>query len=65
MKEIAEIMSKELGAEVSPEAVVMLPEDGCPGHMGLEHWNVYAARCGEFTILLYEYDDGLIYVSIN
>ena len=65
MKEIAEIMSRELGAEVKPEVVVKLPDDGCPGHMGINHWDVFAARAGEFTILLYKYEDntyGVYYI---
>lgn len=63
-KRIAKIMTEKLGAEVNPDAVVKLPDDGCPGHMGAKHWDVFAARCGEFTILLYEYDNGIVYINI-
>ena len=58
VKEVARMMSKEVGIEVKEEHVALLPDDGTPGHMGLGHWNVFAARAGEFTVLLYDYDSG-------
>ena len=61
-KTVAALMSKELGVELSDDLVVMLPDDGCPGHMGMPHWDVYAARAGEFTMLAYVYDDGSIHI---
>ena len=61
---IAELMSEKLGAKISPNLVVKLPDDGCPGHMGVKHWEVFAARCGEFTVFMYEYDNGMIFVNI-
>jgi hypothetical protein len=63
-KTVAALMSKELGVEVDENLVVMLPDDGCPGHMGSTHWNVYAARAGEFTMLAYVYADGSINIRI-
>ena len=62
--EIAKVMSKELGAEIKEELVIKLPDDGCPGHLTLPHWDVYAARAGEFTVIAYVYDDGDINVRI-
>lgn len=64
MERIAEMMSEKIGEKVNPDVVVKLPDDGCPGHMGINHWEVYAARCGETTILLYEYDNGMIFINI-
>ncbi len=61
-KTIAALFSKELGFEISDELVTMLPDDGTPGHMGSGHWDVYAARAGEFVMLAYVYDDGSIHI---
>ena len=62
---IAEAMSNGLGvSEIKEELIIKLPDDGCPGHLGLPHRDVYAARAGEFTILAYVYDDGNISVHI-
>jgi hypothetical protein len=58
VKEVARMMSKEVGIEVKEEHVAKLPDDGTPGHMDLGHWDVYGARAGEFTVLLYDYDSG-------
>lgn len=62
--EIAEIMSKKTGIEIKEDLVVLLPDDGTPGHMGSGHWNVYAARAGEFTVLAYAFDTGEVSVRI-
>jgi len=64
VKEVARMMSKEVGIEVKEEHVAKLPDDGTPGHMGLGHWDVYAARAGEFTVLLYAYDSGKASVTV-
>lgn len=57
-KYVAEVMNRNFGAEVvKPENVVEVPSDGCEGHMGSGPWQVYAARAGEFTLLLYYYKD--------
>ena len=61
---IAKKMSEELGIDVNEDLVVKLPDDGCPGHMGVPHWDVYAARCGEFTLIANVYSNGDIMVSI-
>lgn len=56
-KYVAEVMNRNFGAEVvKPKNVVEVPSDGCEGHMGSGPWQVYAARAGEFTILLYYYE---------
>lgn len=64
MEKIAKAMTEKLGIEVKEELITKLPDDGCPGHMGLPHWDVYAARAGEFTLLAYAYDNGDISVHI-
>ena len=64
MNEIAKKMTKISGVTIDPELVVKLPSDGCPGHLFCTKWEVYAARCGEFTILLYEYEDGRVTVKM-
>lgn len=64
VKEVAAKMSEETGLEIKEEHVALLPDDGTPGHMGLGHWNVYAARAGEFTVLAYVYDSGDSSVTI-
>ncbi len=56
-REVARLMSEEVGITVNPEVVTKLIDDGTPGHMGSGHWDVYAARCGEFTIFMYFYDE--------
>ena len=61
---IAMLMSKELGFEITVEQVAKLPDDGCPGHMNLGHWDVFAARAGEFVMLAYAYDDGSVSIHI-
>ncbi len=62
---VASLMSKELGVDISPELVVELPSDGCPGHMGSGPWVTYAARCGEFVALVNYYEStGEIMVHI-
>ena len=54
---VAEVMNKSFGSEVvKPENIGEVPNDGCEGHMGSGPWQVYAARAGEFTILLYYYE---------
>lgn len=58
VKEVAAKMSEETGLEIKEEHVALLPDDGTPGHMDLGHWDVYGARAGEFTVLLYDYDSG-------
>ena len=60
----AQLMTEEAGIEVNPDYVTKLPDDGTPGHMGSGHWDVYAARCGEFTVLLYYFEDGHYSVTI-
>ena len=62
--EIAKAMGEKLGVEVKEELVIKLPDDGCPGHLNSPHWDVYAARAGEFTILAYVYDDGNVNVHV-
>lgn len=61
---VARQMSKQTGLEIKQELVAKLPDDGCPGHMGLPRWDVYAARAGEFTVLAYVYEDGEIRINI-
>lgn len=64
MKEIAQAMAQELGTEIKEDLIIKLPDDGCPGHLGCSHWDVYAARAGEFTLLAYAYANGRISVHI-
>ena len=65
MEKIANIMSEKLGVKVDPKLVVKFPSDGCTDHMGSGPWEVYGARCGEFTVIVQEFADGsLINVSI-
>ena len=64
MEKIAREMTKISGVTIDPELVVKLPSDGCPGHILCTKWEVYAARCGEFTILLYKYKDGRTTVKV-
>ena len=60
-RKVAELMQEEAGLEIESELVVKLPSDGTPGHMGSGAWDVYAARCGEFTVLLYYYHQSQSY----
>ena len=55
IKEVARNMSVALGAEVKEGMIVKLPTEDC-SHMGLK-WEVYAARCGELTVIAYDYGD--------
>ena len=64
MTKIAKAMTEKLGIKVNEELIVKLPDDGCPGHLGSSHWDVYAVRAGEFTLLAYVYADGDISVHI-
>lgn len=62
---VASLMSKQLDADISPELVVELPSDGCPSHMGSGPWVTYAARCGEFVVVVKYYEKtGEIMLSI-
>lgn len=61
---IAYAMTEKTGFAIREELIIELPDDGCPGHMGLPHWKVYAARAGEFTIIAYAYADGNITVHV-
>lgn len=64
-KNIAKEMNERLGYDgVTEERVIEVPSDGCEGHMGSGPWKVYAARAGEFTVLLYEYQSGKISVAV-
>ena len=57
IKEVAYNMSTSLGVEVKEEMIVKLPTENC-SHMGLK-WEVYAARCGEFTVIAYDYGNAM------
>ena len=57
MERIANIMSGKLGVKVDPRLVIKFPSDGCPGHMSSGSWEVYGARCGEFTVIVQEFAD--------
>ncbi|MCR5185791.1 MAG: hypothetical protein K6D97_01565 [Clostridia bacterium] len=46
-------MSEEVGFEIDEKLVTKLPDDGTPDHMGSGHWDVFAARAGEFVVLAY------------
>lgn len=64
-KAIATLMNEKMGADcVKEENVVEVPSDGCEGHMGSGPWKVYAARAGEFTILVYDFKDGQTTVTV-
>jgi hypothetical protein len=60
-RKVAELMEEEVGLEIQSELVVELPSDGTTSHMGSGEWDVYAARCGEFTVLLYYFHDSQEY----
>ena len=61
---VAKVMTKKVGTKIRPELVTRLPWDGTPGHMGVKRWDVYGARCGEFTLIAYVYDDDHINIKI-
>lgn len=63
-KDIEAIMSGRMGSEIKEENIVEVPSDGCEGHMGSGSWKVWAARCGEFTVLVYEYQSGQYTVMV-
>lgn len=64
-KDIEAIMNGRLGFEgVKEENIVEVPSDDCEGHMGSGSWKVWAARCGEFTVLVYEYQSGQYAVMV-
>lgn len=65
VKKAAKAMSKKLGATINPKHVVKLPNDGCDGHLGMPSWEVYAARAGEFVVILYQFKDGTVNVVIH
>lgn len=66
LKRIAAAMGEMLGTTpINEELIVKVPDDGCPGHLGVTHWDVYAARAGEFTLLAYAYDNGDITVTYH
>ncbi len=64
-KEVARRMSEEVGFEIDEKLVTKLPDDGTPDHMGSGHWDVFAARAGEFVVLAYAYDSGEFSITIN
>ena len=57
-KRVAEVMYNKTGLVIKKDLVTKVKDDGCPGHMGSGHWDVYVARAGEFTIVMYAYDNG-------
>ena len=56
-EKVAKAMSDELGVEIKAEQIVKLPSDGTEGHQGMGTWDVYTARCGEFVLVAYAYQD--------
>ena len=57
---IKKLVFEQWRLTISEDHICKFPDDDCPGHMGLGHWDVYGARCGEFTVLVYVYDNGEI-----
>lgn len=62
---VAQQMLQQCGVKISTDLIVQLPDDGCPGHMGLPRWDVFAARCGEFVCVAYVYADGRIVAELR
>ena len=62
--EIAYRMSQSLGVVIDPENVIEVPHDGCPGHLVAKNWKVFAARCGEFTLVAYDFGDNNIDIKV-
>lgn len=62
--EVEAAMRKKIGIEDVLQPVEV-PSDGCTGHMNLGPWRTWAARCGEFLLILVDYGNGNYNVDIQ